>query len=66
VEQWCALRLGRKVGSPQPPCDVNTFLPRALRWALRPDQMSEYNTSGMGPGNNEHEANMDVELDPDL
>jgi hypothetical protein len=27
--------------------------------------MSEYDTSGMGPGN-DHEANMDVELDPDL
>jgi hypothetical protein len=27
--------------------------------------MSEYDTSGMGPGN-DHEANMDVEPDPDL
>jgi hypothetical protein len=47
------------------PCDVNTFLPPALSRALQPDQMSEYDTSGMGPGNN-HEANMDVEPDPDL
>jgi hypothetical protein len=27
--------------------------------------MSKYDTSGMGPGN-DHEANMDVEPDPDL
>jgi hypothetical protein len=47
------------------PRDVNTFLPPALSRALRPDQMSEYDTSGMGPGN-DHEANMDVEPDPDL
>jgi hypothetical protein len=33
------------------PRDVNTFLPPALSRALRPDQMSEYDTSGMGPGN---------------
>jgi hypothetical protein len=47
------------------PRDVNTLLPPALRRALQPDQMSGYNTSGMGPGN-DHEANMDVETDPDL
>ena len=47
------------------PRDVNAFLPPALLRALRPDQMSEYATSGMGPGN-DHEANMDIEPDPDL